>query len=170
MNISRAARRVGAAALLGLPAALLAHTLVFGGEHAAGGSMHALLFGLAASFGFLTTLLVAIAATRSMRGAAPRLWPVLSGAVVWYGATELYEHAHAVPVLLSVLALVLASAIVHAVLRAFAHTIVAIACSLWSALAKPKSLCASAIALAMPALQRPAYRFRVFSRPPPVLS
>lgn len=166
----RAARRVGGGALLGLPAALLAHTLVFGGEHAVGGPMHALLFGLAASFGFLITLLVAIAAVRSMRGATPRFAAIFTGAALWFGGIELYEHGHGVPLLLSFLALLLASGIVRAVLRAFAHTVAIIAYALWSVLTKPKAICASAIVLATPAQQRPAYRFRVFSRPPPALS
>jgi hypothetical protein len=170
VTLMRAGRRIVTGALLGLPAALLAHTLVFNGGHEAGGSMHALLFGLASGFAFLAALIVALVAMRRARDITPRFIPILAGAIAWFGAIEAFEGDRGVPIAMALLALALCSWIVRAVLRAFAHTVAAVICTLWSAFAKFPELCSSAIALAAPALQRPAYRFRIFSRPPPLHS
>ncbi len=166
----RAGRRIITGALLGLPAALLAHTFVFHGAHEAGGSLHAVFAALAGVFGFVAALAVAFIAIRTVRGARPRFIPILAGSLAWFGAMELFEHDHGVPVALALLALAACSWFVCAVLQAFAHTVAAVVSTLWSTLTKLPQLCSHAIALAAPALQRPAYRFRIFSRPPPALS
>lgn len=166
----RAGRRIVTGALLGLPAALLAHTLVFNGTHEAGGSAHALLYVLAGAFGFFAALAVALVATRRMREVAPRFLPILCGAMAWFAAIESFERDAAVPVGIALLALIVCSWIVRTVLRAFAQTVAAVVCTLWSAIAKLPRLCANAIELSAPVQQRPAYRFRIFSRPPPLLS
>jgi hypothetical protein len=153
-----------------LPAALLAHTLVFNGTHEAGGSIHALLYGLAGAFGFVAALPIVLFAMRRIRGVAPRLVPIFSGAVAWFAGIESFEHDRAVPITIALLALALCSWIVRTVLRAFAQTVVAVVCTLWCATANLPQLCSNAIELAAPVLQRPAYRFRIFSRPPPLLS
>lgn len=170
MKISRTVRRVVTGALLGLPAALLAHTLAFGAQHTAGAGMHALFLGLASALAFAATLVVAVAAMRRVPGIAPKFAPILAGSALWFAAIEGSEQSHSVPVLVSALALVVASFIVRTLLRAFAETVVAFARALWYAQAERKPLCAHAIREATPAHYRPAYRFRVFSRPPPVLS
>jgi hypothetical protein len=170
VTLKRAGRRVLTGALLGLPAALMAHTLVFHGAHQAGGSIHALLAVFAGAFGFAAALAVAVIALQRVRGIAPRFVPIFSGAVTWFGAIEFFERDAGVPIVLALLALALCSWFVQAVLRAFAATVIAVVCTLWSALAKLPEICSNAIALAAPPLQRPAYRFRVFSRPPPLLS
>lgn len=163
-------RRVATGALLGLPAALLAHIFVFHGAHEAGGSMHALLAFAGGVFGFAAALVAAFIALRRLRDAAPRFLPVLSGAAAWFTTIEAFEHSRGVPVAFALLALIVCSWLVLTIVRAFAHTVVAVVATLWTALTKFPEICSSAIALAAPAQQRPAYRFRIFSRPPPSLS
>lgn len=170
MTVLRTSRRIATGALLGLPAALLAHTLVFHGTHEAGGSMHALLTATAGAFGFLAALIAAVLALRSMRDASPRFVPIVSGATAWFTAIEGFEHSRGVPAALTLLALLVCSWLVQTILRAFMQTVAAVAATLWTATAKFPELHSNAIALAAPALQRPAYRFRIFSRPPPLFS
>jgi hypothetical protein len=105
-----------------------------------------------------------------MREVAPRFLPILCGACSWFAAIEAFERDRGVPVAVALLALTVCSWIVRAVLRAFSKTVIAVVCTLWCAIAKLPQICSSAIELATPALQRPAYRFRIFSRPPPLLS
>jgi hypothetical protein len=170
VTLLRTGRRILTGALLGLPAALFAHTLIFKGGHEAGGSIHGLLFGLASGFGFIAALAVALVAIRRVRGATPRFLPILCGAIAWFGAIEAFEADRSIPIALALFALVACSWLVRAVLRAFAHTVVAVVCTLWSAIAKVPQLCSNAIELAAPALHHPASRFRIFSRPPPLHS
>jgi hypothetical protein len=170
VTLMRTGRRIATGALLGLPAALLAHTLVFKSGHEAGGSMHALLFGLAGGIAFAAALAVALLALRTVRGVAPRFVPILAGSAAWFAAMEFIEHDRTVPIAVALFALAACSWFVRAVLRAFAQTVIAVVSTLWSTLTKFPELCSNAIALAAPALQRPAYRFRIFSRPPPLHS
>lgn len=163
-------RRIVTGALLGLPAALLAHTLVFHGAHEAGGSMHALLAAVAGVFGFVAALVAAFIALRTAKDLAPRFLPILSGAIAWFGAMEAFEHDRSVPIAVALVALAACAWLVRIILRAFMHTVVAVVATLWVALSKIPELCSHAIVLTAPALQRPAYRFRIFSRPPPALS
>lgn len=167
---SRATRTIVGGSLLGLPAALLAHALVFGGEHAAGGGTHALLFGLAAAFGFVATLFAAVAAARKFHVVAPRSICIAPGAALWFAGIEISEHTHTVPVALSALAILSASLIVRAVLYAFTHTVAAVAAALLCTTTKRRGLRVPAFARELPRRISPAYRFRVFSRPPPVFS
>lgn len=170
MTLVRTGRRILTGALLGLPAALLAHTVVFHGEHQAGGSFHGLLAMLAGFFGFTAALTLALLAVRNLRGISPRFAPIFTGAIVWFGGIEFIERDAGVPVVVALLALIACAWLVQAVLRAFAHTVAAIVCTLWCMIAKLPQLRFHTIDLGAPALQRPAYRFRVFSRPPPLHS
>jgi hypothetical protein len=163
-------RRIVTGALLGLPAALLAHTFAFHGAHEAGGSMHGLLAILASGFGSVATLIAAYVALRKMRSAGPRLLPIVLGATAWFAGIECFEHTRDVPVAITLLALIVCSWLVRVILGAFMQTVVAVVATLWTALTKLPELRSNAIVLAAPALQRPAYRFRIFSRPPPHFS
>ena len=164
------ARRLAGGGLLGLPAALLAHQLVFGGSHEAAGALHALAMELGGGCAFLATLLLVIGAARYLRSVVPGLPVVLAGAAAWFAAIELCERAHNVPIVFAIAALLLASWIVRAIASAFAQTVVAIVTALWSALrffVKPHS--ARALRWA-PSIEIAAHRLRLFSRPPPLAS
>ncbi len=67
----RASRRAGVSALLGLPAALLAHTLLFGHAHAAAGSFHGSALGVGAAFALLAAALAGIALYVTARADSP---------------------------------------------------------------------------------------------------
>lgn len=160
-------RRAAAGTLLGLPAALLAHALTFGHDHAAGGRLHALFLDLAGSFGFFATLVIAVSASRRLRLAPSNVLWIAVPAIAWFSGIEAGEARHGIPHALSLLAILAASWLVRAIVRAFAQTLVAVIVSLWSRVraAQPPIQCAPRN-LSLPAL-RPAYRFRIFSRPPP---
>lgn len=160
-------RRAAAGTLLGLPAALLAHTLTFGHGHAAGGRLHPLFLELAGGFAFLATLAIAIRASRRMRHTPANLLWIAVPAAGWFSGIEAGEAHHGIPRALSLLTILLAAWLVRAIVRAFAHTIVAVVASLWSRLREVRACVHRAeLQRCLPAL-RPAYRFRVFSRPPP---
>lgn len=167
MTSVQLARRALGGALLGLPAALLAHTLAFRGDHAAGGSAHSLFLELASAFAFLVTLLVAICAAKNIKRATLRLPWVLAGSVLWFAAIEGREGHHGVPVLLVAIALLFASWIVRAIVRAFEHTAIAVLAALWSVVLPAPCLASSAVRHATPRALSAAHRFRMYSRPPP---
>lgn len=160
-------RRAAAGTLLGLPAALLAHALTFGHDHAAGGRLHALFLELAGGFGFLATLAIAINASRRMRHAPANLLWIAAPATAWFSVIELGEARHGIPRALSLLAILAASWLVRAIVRAFAHTLVAVVASLWSRVRAAQARAHRAPRTMRPPALRPAYRFRIFSRPPP---
>lgn len=166
----RGAHKIVAGALLGLPAALLAHILVFGHEHAAGGSMDGALVQMAVGFGFLSALVVAIGASRVIRAVVPRMSTVLAGSTLWFTAIEFTEAQHHLSPAIAIAALALASWIVVSILRAFAHTIVAIVQAVWHARRGAPRTLHAALSLLAPVPANAAHRFRIFSRPPPLLS
>lgn len=162
-------RRFGSAVLLGLPAALFAHVLVFGSDHVVGGSMHAAVLELGGVFAFLTALMAASAAVRSRCAAAPRFLTIVAGAAAWFAAIELCERSHGTPFLLTALAIVFASWLVRAILLAFAQTVAAIAVILAGVRVRaPRIAFAHRANIVLP--RSAAHRLRLFSRPPPVFS
>jgi hypothetical protein len=137
-------REFPGAVILGLLAALAAHMLMFGGDHAMGGAYHALLLQIALAgalslFVFFAALTLgnadgaadgSIVAAR-LRERIPRAAAVLVTATAWYAVAEGIEHHHASPSpLLALLALAAASWIVlhlaGAALRALAAAVLAI--------------------------------------------
>lgn len=164
--MQRIRRKFATGALLGLPAALLAHFLVFGNAHAAGGSAHGALVDAACAFGFLAALAFAIAACRRIR-IAPSFTPIVLGAASWFAGVEFSEHQSAVPLLLSALAILLCSWLIRATVRAFAHVVVAILAAAWIPARRDRGSRRSGYARNTIVRMRPAYRFRIFSRPPP---
>lgn len=163
-------RKFWSAALLGLPAALFAHVLVFGGEHTLGGSAHAWLLELGGSFAFLGTLLAAIGAVRSRPSLVPQFGSILTGAAVWFAFIELGERTHGIPIAAVIAALAFAAWIVRAVLLAFARTIAAVAAILQLVLRAANPTVAAPIKRAVPRALPRAHRLRLFSRPPPLFS
>ena len=160
---------MGSAALLGLPAALFAHALLFGNEHTLAGSLHGPALEAGMLFGFLAALLAAIGAVRNRRACSPGFADIASGAAIWFSLIELCERSHEIPVLLAAAAILFASWVVRAVLLAFRRTIVAIAAILHEALS-PHGVGIVTARSAQPIAQSFAIRFRLFSRPPPVFA
>jgi hypothetical protein len=95
---------------------------------------------------------------------------VFAGSAVWFGAIEFTESSHHLNFAIALAALAFTSWIVVAILRAFARTIVAIVQAVWYARSAAPRAARTLHAIAPPVASNPAYRFRVFSRPPPLFS
>ena len=175
-------REIPGALALGLLASLLAHTALYGGEHAMGGAYHELLVQIAAvgSLGFVT-LLGALAWTGSrgtsdgsilaVRLAArlPRLAPVAAAAAFWFALGEHIEASHSGAVqVLTVIFLVAAAWLLRALgrgaVRLLAGAVIAISRSpfagrtpVWVRHARQAPI----------ACRSPQLRRR-FARPPPI--
>jgi hypothetical protein len=156
-------------ALLGLPAALLAHALLFGGQHAAGGVFHAETLGLGAGFAFLAALIASVAAVRRVRWSSPVANTVVSAAI-WFAAIERAEAPHRIPFALCALTLLAAAWLVGTALRAFTGVVTAIAHA-WHVRKTPRRAphVSKTFCFAHSTSGR-AWRFALFPRPPPALS
>ncbi len=175
-------RRFPGALALGLLAAFLAHTVVYGNDHIMGGFYGAALrtFALAVVFGLVVSWLVICLASRrrlcqgsvltaNIRQLVPSFTGLFAASFGWFWLAEALEDGHAwAPTGYIVLALFLAAALIR--LLAFVGL---------RALAKIAFLCESGnfndripswTALTdRPAVQAPVARaLRLFSRPPPV--
>ncbi len=164
-----AARNAGVSLLLGLPAALLAHTLVFGAEHTVGGSLHSASLGLAFGFAFAGSLWAAVGAVRRLH-CLPRFVPLAFSAAAWLAALEALESPHAIPLLLCLVTVAVAASVVTVVLRAFALTVSTVASLLSSPVRRSPSAFFADFISRRPAVRRTIVRFALFSRPPPALS
>lgn len=168
-----------AAAALGLPSALLAHALVFGNDHAAGGAFQLGVLGLAALAFVVAAALYgarlaqgSVVARRLVDG-LPHVAALAAASGVWFALLELCEAPHAIPPLAVIAAIFIGCIIVRAAMRGAARCIASIVLAVSSALR----------AFTMPALPSvdlgftPAHAglalartHRLFSRPPPALS
>jgi hypothetical protein len=165
----RAARNFGVSALLGLPAALLAHTLVFGHAHAAAGPFHGLAVSVGGSFALLAALFAGIAAVRHTRADSPHIVITALTATGWLAAIEAAESPHGIPIMLCLLATVAAAAIVAAATRACSQTIAEIV-SLFGVHVTPRAASFVRNYRSSVLVRRNLGRFALFSRPPPQLS
>lgn len=169
---------------LGLPAAVLAHALAFGGGHAIGGNLHALVLDLvavccAAAGGalFAVSCLSAGAtpqgtlAAMRLRASLPSAPWLFAGACVWFAAIEFGEAHHSIALVQTAISLAAASWLIRSVFRAIARVL---ACVVWAAASVARSQTAPWVAFffAPAAPRRPAltHRFRLFSRPPPAFA
>jgi hypothetical protein len=167
---AHAARNAVVSALLGLPAALLAHTFVFGSSHAFGGWLHPFAVQLGAGFATTAAVLLGLAAARGNRNASLSAGTLLLAAAAWFATFEFTESAHAIPVLLCALAIAIAGAICALAVSAYTHTVRAIA-GCFSTRVRFTSR-AFHLAFSGDAFNRRRTfdGFALFSRPPPVLS
>ena len=167
------------AALLGLPTALAAHALVFGGEHSVGGAFQSSvlaggLLGLLLVLALHSKQLVqgSIAAHR-LRGCIPGFLPLAVSASAWFAALEACESAHALPVIAIVAALFAACAIVRLAVKSAARCVAAITFALLVSSTRlriaPDSAARFRFAAPQP-VRLLAHSERLFSRPPPALS
>jgi hypothetical protein len=156
--------------LLGLPAALLAHTFVFGSSHALGGSLHSLAVEIGAGFAAMAAVVLGLAAVRGNRSASISGSMLFLAAGGWFAAFEFTESAHAIPVLLCALAIAVAGAICAMAVSAYTHTVRAIVES-FSARTRVASNSFHLRFSGGAFNQRRTFDgFALFSRPPPVLS
>lgn len=177
-----ALRKFPGALAFGLLASLAAHTVLYGGEHAMGGSYHALLVqaalagavGLLIFFGALAWSAAPFAAEGSILAARltdrlPGFGPSLGAAAFWFALAEAVEPQHAgAPALATILCLAVASWLVGALARA----IVAALANLVIAVTRPVFASRTPSWTRRPQPQPPARRApfarRLFARPPPI--
>ncbi|MGC9993395.1 MAG: hypothetical protein ABSD52_13520 [Candidatus Cybelea sp.] len=175
-------RKVPAALALGLLASILAHTGLYGGEHAMGGGYHALLLQVAVAGGLgllvFFGLLAASGANAALNGSVlaarlterlPAYGPLLVAAGAWYGVAECLEPHHAAASLLAMpLSLAVASWLVALLGRGVVAVLAGVVIAAWRAAFAPRT----------PAwfrrLQSPRPTRRIlwtrsrFARPPPI--
>ncbi|HZZ64468.1 MAG TPA: hypothetical protein VFE17_03140 [Candidatus Baltobacteraceae bacterium] len=162
--------------LLGLPVALLAHIVVFGGEHAAGAAWHnAVLTGAGLALLAVVGLRARRLLTAHVSPAPARhalldgFLPAIAGAG-WFSTIELCEQQHAVPIFATAAAVALIAVVVRAVVHAFAHVIAGIAVALLASIFVRREATNGGITLRTGARRIPcalAHALRLFSRPPP---
>ena len=153
-------------ALLGLPAAILAHGAIFGASHLLGGNSNAVVWELCAAFGGCA-IIAAIAAKR-VRACLPSAAELLLSTAIWFTSIELREQPHAIPMVQALALLCLAALVIGIAWRGFTRTAEIIVSELShnlrvAALETGAQLYGSAEPLAV--AFAPSYR--LFSRPPP---
>ncbi len=163
-------RALAVSALLGLPAAFLAHAVVFHGGHVAGGGAHAVLVDLSIICMTLAVTAALAAALRERIGRfAPSYASVIASTAAWFVLIELREHPHAIPALPSLAAVCFAACIVAVVWRGFtrvaADVVLEFFVTLNQTAASPRSTIFDGLTHPAGSLA-PAYS-PLFSRPPP---
>jgi hypothetical protein len=168
-----------AAALLGLPAALLAHGLVFGGEHAVGGALQS----AALSAGVLVLLVAAALHSRTaaqgtimasrLRSRRPGAVPLFVFSAVWFALLEACESPHHLPIAVIAAALCLACMAVRGVLGPLGRAIALASIAIAGAVAIRPARSCPIVPRRHPSPQPVralAHAARIFSRPPPLFS
>lgn len=161
---------MSAAALLGLPAALFAHVLVFGGRHIVGGSLHGTFIELAAGFALIATLTATIGALRKLPGLVPGFAGSAVSTAVWFGSIELCEQGHGIPLLSAAAAIAIAAFVVRAIVLAFVQTVRAVVSVLRTTFTGARGRVTFSRPKSTPLARSLAHRFRLFSRPPPAFA
>ena len=162
---------------LGLPSALLAHGLVFGHEHAVAGAFQSFAWA-GAFFAFAAIALLhardatqgSIIAAR-LRRLTPSIPALTASAALWFALFESVESAHEPLVLLSALALVVASIVIQFAASLFGDVIggavLAIVRACVARDVRPVIIFHASPVLAF---TEPVARGRRYCRPPPALS
>jgi len=182
VRMTRLARLAGALAL-GLPAAVLAHMVVFGGAHEAGGRFHSLVLeGVSLGVALFAIALGASAAAAAkftaegtivaarLRQYMPSMLALLASTAGWYETVEGLERASLSPPAFAVIAIACAAALLfilaNALLASVAHAAVAIL--RWPS---PQDLARYCVRFnAAPVVVRTSRLYaRRFARPPPSL-
>jgi hypothetical protein len=170
VKIASVARSAAVSALLGLPVALIAHALVFGQAHAMGGERHGLAVYAAIVFSAAAAVICGLRNARSKHARSLPPTTLLFTAGAWFATFELTETTHAVPVLLCAAAIVFAAAICGFALRAYAHTVHAIACIVSARKEYAPSAFVCRFSPGAFNMRHVLCAFSLFSRPPPLLS
>jgi len=177
-----ALRKFPGALALGLLASLTAHTALYGGGHAMGGSYHALLvqaalagaigllillFGLAWGAGRFAAEGSVLAARLSDR--LPNFGPALAAATFWFAVAETIEPQHAgAPALAAILCLTLATWFVGALARAIAAALASLVIAVSRMLFAPRTPSWTRLSQPEPLAHRAPCARRRFARPPPI--
>lgn len=176
-------RELPGALILGLLASLLAHTVSFGGEHAAGGPFHDALFSLAWAGGLGFALLLGLAAWLNAGHYAqgsilasrltpfiPRAATVVAFAAPGFFAIESLESPHAGVALGAILAaLAVASLALSLLARIFVRAIADIAFAVASHPFAARLPIYVRRASSAPRGRSTRFVYRRFARPPPQL-
>jgi hypothetical protein len=176
-------RELPGALALGIPTAILGHTLLFGESHQLGGSFHELFLDVAlAGCAVFAALFAAVAlsgassaSTGSVLAARlgrylPGLWSLLASSGLWYAAIEAAEPEHQMPPVLLIAALLIAAALLvrfaaDTVRRAIASIVLAV---LTAAFAPRLPVFLSRRRAPAMAWYRRFATGRRFARPPPI--
>ncbi|MBV9718271.1 MAG: hypothetical protein JOZ77_03070 [Candidatus Eremiobacteraeota bacterium] len=175
-------RKVPGALALGLLAALAAHTALFGGEHAMGGTYHAFLLQAALVAGLgLVVFFGALAWTESanategtvlaarLRERLPGLASTFAAALLWYLAAEMLEPHHAgAPPIAALLILAIAAWLTLRLAGATAIVLGGAAIAILRLSFAPRTPSWQRRATARPIARRRPLTRRRFARPPPV--
>lgn len=165
-------RIVALSALLGLPAAVLAHAAIFGHGHVLGGESHALFWAswiACAGLAVAAALVPAFINARFQSTLAPSLATLIAGTAGWFALIELREQPHAIPVLPTLAVIASAAWIAGVAWRGLARAAAAIAfefVQMLRVVSEPRAF--AGIGVAVPAVAAHAHAHRLFSRPPPV--
>ena len=168
----KAARIVALSALLGLPAAVLAHAGIFGRAHVLGGGSHSAFWALwiaCAGLAVAGALVPAVLNPRRKSTLAPSLVTLIASTAGWFALIEVREQPHAIPILPAMIALGLAAWIVGVAWRGVARAAAAIALEFVQMLrvvSEPRAF--AGIGVAVPTIATYAHAHRLFSRPPPL--
>jgi hypothetical protein len=155
-------------ALLGLPAAIAAHSAIFGGAHLLGGADHAMVWALCAAFAGIAVTAAIVSAAKRARANVPSATELLAGTAGWFCAIELCEQPHAVPVLQAVALLCIAALAIGIVWRGFTRTAEIVVSELSHNLRiAVRELASQVYASVRPIAVAHAPSYRLFSRPPP---
>jgi hypothetical protein len=174
-------REFPGALILGLLAALVAHTAIFGGDHAMGGAYHALLLQVALCGGLSLLVFFAALALGESGGAAdgsivaerlrerlPGIAAVLVAAAAWYAIAEGIEPHHAGPSpLFALLVLAAVSWIVLRFAGAAVRALAAVVLTILGLSFAPRAPSWTRRSAHRPFLRRPLFTRRRFARPPP---
>ena len=155
-------------ALLGLPAAVLAHAEIFGGRHLLGGGSHALVWALCAASSVAAIVAGSRMAAERIRAHVPSAAQLLLSAGSWFVAIELCEQPHAIPLAQAVALLCAAALAIGITWRCFTRAAEFIASELSHKLGVAvRDAVAQLYASAEPIAVAHAPSYRLFSRPPP---
>ena len=158
------------AALLGLPAALFAHALVFGGDHAVSGALHPAAIDLAWLFAAICLAMACGRAVCRRSQLRTSFSGIAAGGAAWFYAFELCEKPHAIPFFTAALALAAAAWIARAVFNAFASIVAAVAVASRSTRTPNPQAHVRLGVLHPPRAASLSHRLRLFSRPPPAFA
>ncbi len=177
-------RKFLAALVLGLPAAVAAHFLTFGGGHTVGGASHVLLMDsivvvlcasilalcAAAVFFALGTREGSIVAAR-LEGLLPSALSLAVVATGWFILIERAEEPHAIPLAIATFAVVCVALLLRLALGGALRLLAAVALRLLTVpfAATPRDGFDSFASIA-PILKRPQLALSRYSRPPPRFS
>lgn len=167
-----------AAPALGLPAALLAHALVFGADHAIAGALQfavfaagGLFFLIAASLHTSSAIQGSIAASR-VRLAAPGFVALLCSGGAWFALIEWCEPRHGIAPVAVAAALALACLLIILAMRSFAAFVAHVTLTIvrGSVPVRAPQFTISRVFEPVLSSQSLAHAVRRFSRPPPAFS